>query len=234
MVSDALILSKDEWQVVLLSVKIASLAVLVTLPFGLLAAHYLARKRGPASFILENLVQLPLVLPPVITGYFLLILFSPTGPIGRWLASALSMQITFTSTGAAIAAGVISFPLMVQTMRVVFQSVDPEWEEAALVYGGGRWEAFRFVTLPLSAKGIAAGIVIAFARALGEFGATIVIAGNLPGRTRTIPTAVFTSLNRVGGDAEVIRLVCVAAILSMASLAVHSVLTRKLHQHPSH
>ncbi len=233
MPAESLILTRDEWQIVLLSVRVAVVAVLAALPFGIWSAHYLARRRGILPFALENLVQLPLVLPPVITGYVLLILLGPSGPIGRWLSGAFGIQIAFSSLGAAIASGVIAFPLMVQAMRIAFQQVNPEWEEAALVYGGGRWEAFRHVTLPLAAKGIAAGVVIAFARAVGEFGATIVIAGNLPGRTRTIPTAVFTSLHRISGESEVIRLVFVAGFLSMASLAVHSILTRRLGHQPS-
>ena len=129
-----------------------------------------------------------------------------------------------------MAAAVVSFPLMVQTMRVAFEQIDPEWEEAVYVYGGGRWAAFRHVTLPLAARGITAGVVLAFARAVGEFGATIVLAGNIPGRTRTIPLAIFTRINQVGGEEAALRLVLVAVVLSILSLLVHALLTRRLHR----
>ena len=225
-----MILSPEEWEVVALSVRVALLAVGISLPFGMAVAFILARRRSPLLFVVENLVQLPLVLPPVVTGLLLLILLGPEGFVGGWLREALGIQIAFSGFGAALAAGLLAFPLMVQTLRVAFEQIDPEWEEAAHVYGGGRWAAFRYVTLPLAARGIAAGIVLAFARAVGEFGATIVFAGNLPGRTRTIPLAVFTRINQVGGEAAALRLVLVAVLLSVLSLLVHAALTRRLHR----
>ena len=138
--------------------------------------------------------------------------------------------MAFSGIGAALAAAVVSFPLMVQTMRVAFEQIDPEWEEAVYVYGGGRWAVFRYVTLPLAARGITAGVVLAFARAVGEFGATIVLAGNIPGRSRTIPLAIFTRINQVGGEAAALRLVLVAVALSLLSLLLHAVLTRRFHR----
>ncbi len=225
-----MILSPAEWEVVVLSLRVAVAAVAVSLPFGIALAYALARRRMPLAFVVENLIQLPLVLPPVVTGLLLLILLGPEGPVGRWLEGALGLQIAFSGIGAALAAAVVAFPLMVQTMRVAFEQIDPEWEEAVYVYGGGRWAAFRHVTLPLAARGIAAGVVLAFARAVGEFGATIVLAGNIPGRTRTIPLAIFTRINQVGGEAAALRLVLIAVVLSILSLLAHALLTRRLHR----
>ncbi|MFQ5571314.1 MAG: molybdate ABC transporter permease subunit [Rhodothermales bacterium] len=223
-------LTSAEWDVIRLSLQVAGLAVGGSLPFGMALAYALARRRVPLPFFFENLIQLPLVLPPVVTGLLLLIVLGPEGPVGRWVEGTLGIQIAFGGAGAALAAAVVSFPLMVQTMRVAFEQIDPEWEEAAHVYGGGRWAVFRYVTMPLAARGVAAGVVLAFARAVGEFGATIVLAGNIPGRTRTIPLAIFTSINQVGGEAAALRLVLVAVVLSVLSLLLHVILTRRLHQ----
>ena len=225
-----MILSPDEWKIVALSLQVAGVAVGVSLPFGMAMAYALARRRMPFPFLVENLIQLPLVLPPVVTGLLLLIVLGPEGPVGRWLEGTLGIQVAFSGFGAALAAAVVSFPLLVQTMRVAFEQIDPEWEEAVYVYGGGRWAVFRYVTLPLAARGITAGMVLAFARAVGEFGATIVLAGNIPGRTRTIPLAIFTRINQVGGEAAALRLVLVAVALSLLSLLVHAVLTHRLHR----
>jgi molybdate transport system permease protein len=223
-------LTPAEWQVVWLSLQVAALAVGVSLPFGMALAYALARRRVPLRFLVENMVQLPLVLPPVVTGLLLLIVLGPEGVIGRWLESMLGVRIAFGTLGAAIAAGVVAFPLLVQPMRVAFEQINPAWEEAVYVYGGGRWAVFRYVTVPLAARGIAASVVLAFARAIGEFGATIVLAGNIPGRTRTIPLAIFTQINQVGGEAAALRLVLVAVVISVFSLLIHAALTRRLHQ----
>ncbi len=225
-----MILSPAEWEIVALSLQVAGVAVVASLPFGMALAYALARRRVPLSFLVENLIQLPLVLPPVVTGLLLLIVLGPEGPVGRWLEGTLGIQVAFSGIGAALAAAVVSFPLMVQTMRVAFEQIDPEWEEAVYVYGGGRWAVFRYVTLPLAARGITAGVVLAFARAVGEFGATIVLAGNIPGRSRTIPLAIFTRINQVGGEAAALRLVLVAVALSLLSLLLHAVLTRRFHR----
>lgn len=225
-----MMLSQEEWEAVILSVRVALLAVGVSLPFGIVVAYDLARHRRPYGFVVENLVQLPLVLPPVVTGLLLLIVLGPEGVVGGWLRDTFGLRIAFTAWGAALAAGILAFPLLVQTIRVAFEQIDPEWEEAAYVHGGSRWTAFLYVTLPLAARGIAAGTVLAFARAVGEFGATIVLAGNLPGQTRTIPLAIFTRINQIGGDAAALRLVVVAVMLSMLSLAVHAWLSRRLHR----
>ena len=225
-----MILTPDEWEVVRLSLRVAAIAVAVSLPLGVALAYGLARGALPLPFLVENLIQLPLVLPPVVVGLGLLVVLSPSGVIGRGVESAFGMQIPFTWVGAALAAAIMAFPLMVQPMRVAFEAVDPEWEEAGYVYGGGRWAVFRHVTLPLAARGLVAGLVLAFARALGEFGATIVLAGNIPGQTRTIPLAIFTRINQVGGEAAALRLVLISVALSVLSLLAHALLTRTLHR----
>lgn len=221
-------LTASEWEAVLLSLRVSAVAVLVMAPFGVGMAYVLARQRVRYSFLIDNIIQLPLILPPVVTGWVLLIVLGPEGRLGGWLQDTLGIRLAFTWFGAALAAGIVSFPLMVQTVRVAFEQIDPAWEEAAYIYGGNRLAVFRYVTVPLAGRGIAAGLVLAFGRALGEFGATIVLAGNIPGETRTMPLAIFTNLNRIGGEAAVVRLVVVAVLLSAASLFVHAVLRRKL------
>lgn len=220
-------LHPDEWAIVGLSLRVALLAVAATFPLGLALAYALARGRLRARFVVENLVQLPLVLPPVVTGLLLLVAVGPESAVGRALEAATGVRLAFSTGGAVLAAAVVAFPFLVQTMRVAFESVDPTWEEAAYVYGGTRWAAFRHVTLPLAAPGIGAAVVLAFARALGEFGATIVLAGNLPGVSRTLPLAVFTRLQRVGGEGAALRLVLVAVAISCVSVLVHAALMRR-------
>lgn len=218
----------QEWAIIALSARVAAAAVALMLIPGILTAWYLARRKSPLTFVVENLVQLPLVLPPVVTGLLLLTFLGPNGAGGRILDGFLGIDLAFTAWGAALAAGIMAFPLLVQTFRVAIEQIDPEWEEAVSVYGGGRWAAFRWVTLPLAARGVIAGIVLGFARAVGEFGATIVFAGNIPGRTQTIPLAVFTRLGQVGGEAQLIRLVLVAVGLSVLSLSIHAYLSTRL------
>ena len=219
-----MLLSPDEWGILGLSVRVALLAVLLIAIPGAFTAWYLSRRHTRVAFAVENLVQLPLVLPPVVTGLVLLVVLGPEGPIGR----ALNLSVAFTSWAAALAAGIMAFPLLVQTFRVAFEQIDPQWEEAVLVFGGGRWDAFWLVTVPVAARGVVAGIVLGFARAIGEFGATMVFAGNLPGRTQTIPLAVFSRLGQIGGEVYLVRLVLIAVLLSAVSLTAHAILTRRL------
>ena len=221
-------LTGSEWEAVQLSLRVSAVAIVLMAPFGIGVAYILARQRVRYSFLIDNIIQLPLILPPVVTGWFLLIVLGPEGAIGGWLEEALGVRLAFTWLGAALAAGIVSFPLMVQTVRVAFEQIDPAWEEAAYTYGGNRFAVFRYVTVPLAGRGIAAGLVLAFGRALGEFGATIVLAGNIPGETRTMPLAIFTNINRIGGEAAVVRLVVVAVLLSAASLLIHALLRQKL------
>ena len=221
--------TSSEWSVIVLSVRVAIIAVLVSLPLGLGVAHLLARYKNPYTFLLDNLVQVPLVVPPIVTGYVLLVVLGPEGPAGRLLENVFGIEVAFTWLGAVVAAGIVSFPLLTQSIRVALEQIDPEWEEACHVYGGGRWAVFRYITMPLAAKGIAAGVVLAFARALGEFGATIVIAGNIPEQTRTIPLAIFTEINRIGGEPQALRLVLMAVFISVVSIFIHAWLTRRFH-----
>jgi molybdate transport system permease protein len=220
----------EEWGIILLSVQVAGVAILLSLPLGIWLAHGLARDRIRLPFLVENLVQLPLVLPPVVTGFVLLLVLGPSSPVGSFLEQ-LGVTIAFTWIGAAIAAAVVSFPLLVQTIRATFEQIDPEIEQAAIVDGGTRWTIFRYVTGPLAARGVAAGTILAFARAVGEFGATIVIAGNIPGKTRTIPLAIYTAVNQADGGASALRLIAAAVFLSVGALLAYSLLTRRLYKH---
>lgn len=222
-------LGAEEWSIVLLSIKVAGAAVLLSLVPGVWLAHALARNRIRLPFIVENLVQLPLVLPPVVTGFVLLVAIGPASPIGVAL-DRIGFPVAFTWLGAAIAAAVVSFPLLVQTIRVTIEQIDPELELAAKVDGGSRWTIFLFVTAPLAYRGVAAGAILAFARALGEFGATIIVAGNIPGVSRTIPLAIYTAVNQADGTASVVRLIVAAIAISIAALAGYSVLTRRLYR----
>ncbi|NNF57457.1 MAG: ABC transporter permease subunit [Rhodothermaceae bacterium] len=203
-----------DWSALLLSLRIAGAATLLSLPLGLLLAYGLARDRVPGRFLVENVLLLPLVVPPVVTGYALLLV--------------LPRSLTFTWVAAVGAAALVGFPLLVQTARVAFESIDPDLEAAARVDGAGRWQVLRRVTGPLAARGIAAGAVLHFARALGEFGATIVVAGNIPGRTQTLPLALFARLNQVGGEGPALRLAVLAVGLSALSLLVYAALVRRL------
>ncbi len=221
--------SSSEWGIIVLSVRVAFIAVFASSPLGLGVAYVLARYKKPFVLLLDNLVQIPLVIPPIVTGYVLLIVLGPEGPVGELLEKFFGIEIAFTWLGAVVAAGIVSFPLLTQSIRVALEQIDPEWEEACYVYGGNRWAVFRFVTLPLAARGIAAGVVLAFARALGEFGATIVIAGNIPAQTRTIPLAIFTEINRIGGEPQALRLVLMGGTISVISLFIHAWLTRRFH-----
>ncbi len=221
-----MILSPQEWDVLLRSVLVALVAVCLMFPLGVWLGYRLARGRLRLSFIIENLIQLPLVLPPVVTGYALLMALGPASPIGRVLESA-NLSVAFTWIGAAVAAAVVAFPLFVNTVRVAFENIDPEIEEAVYVFGGGRWAALRLVTIPLAARGIGAAVALAFGRALGEFGATIVLAGHIPGKTATLPLAIFTELNKVDGSVE--RLVLITVALSIVVMIIYSLLVKNLH-----
>ncbi len=218
----------QEWSIILLSARVATVAIVITIIPAIMTAWYLARRRSPFTFVIENLVQLPLVLPPVVTGLILLTLLGPRGRMGSLLNNFFGLELAFTSMGAAIAAGVMAFPLIVQTFRLAIEQIDPEWAEVVSVYGGGRWAVFRWVTFPLATRGILAGIILGFARAVGEFGATIVFAGNIPGRTQTVPLAVFTKLGQVGTEASLIRLILVAVALSVLSLSIYAFLSTRL------
>jgi molybdate transport system permease protein len=217
----------EEIDAIRLSLWVASIGILASLPFGLFIAYALARWRFPGKLLLDGFVHMPLVLPPVVTGYFLLILFGRRGPIGAWLEQTFGLVFSFRWTGAALAAAVMGFPLMVRAIRLSFESTDRRLEDAARTLGANRLVTFFVVTLPLALPGIIAGLVLSFAKALGEFGATITFVSNIPGETRTLPTAIYTFTQIPGGDAGAFRLAAVAVAISLFALVISEVLARK-------
>jgi molybdate transport system permease protein len=211
-------LSPDEWIAIRLSIRIAVVATVVALPFGIAVAWLLARKNFWGKSLLDGLVHLPLVLPPVVTGYLLLISFGRRGPIGAFLADHFGVVFSFRWTGAALACGIMAFPLLVRAIRLSFESIDRKLEAAAATLGANPLRTFLTVSLPLALPGVIAGMVLCFAKALGEFGATITFVSNIPGETRTISAAIYTLTQVPGGDAAALRLVVVAIVLSLAAL----------------
>jgi len=221
------LLTIEEWHALRLSFQVALCAALLGLPFAVAIAYWLARSAVAAKWLVELLVNLPLVLPPVVVGYLLLVCFSPTGPAGSLLLAWFGVQIVFTWWAAAMASVVVSFPLMVRAMRLAFQEIDPRLEMAARSLGAGPLRSFLTVSLPLARRGLIAGCVLGFARSLGEFGATIMVAGNIEGQTRTIPLAIYSLTNRPDGLAQSWRLVGLAIILACGALCVSEWLERK-------
>ena len=220
-------LGPDEWAVVRLSLKVSAVAVGLCLPLAFALAWALARGRFSGKVILDAVVHLPLVLPPVVTGWFLLIAFGPQGPAGRWLESLLGLSFMFRWTGAALAAAVMALPLMVRAMRLSIEAVDQRLEQAAMTLGASRWRTFRTITLPLALPGVIAGVVLGFARSLGEFGATITFVSNIPGETQTLPLAIYSALQVPGAEPQVLRLVVVSVLLSLGALIVSEALARR-------
>lgn len=211
-------LSPAEWQAVRLSLRVSFWATLVSLPLGILVAHALARWTFPGKQLLNALVHLPLILPPVVTGYLLLVTFGRRGHVGQFLDEWFGIVLAFRWTGAALAAGVMAFPLMVRAIRLAIEAVDPRLEQAASTLGASRAWVFVTVTLPLCLPGIVAGSILAFAKAMGEFGATITFVSNIPGQTQTLPSAIYTFLQVPGGQSDAARLVVVAIAVAMAAL----------------
>jgi len=220
-------LTLDDWEVIRLSLKVAIVGVVLTLPVAFALAYVLARGRFPGRILLDAVVHLPLVLPPVVTGWILLILFGRAGPIGGWLDRAFGVTLMFRWTGAALAAAVMALPLMVRAMRLSIEAVDRRLEGAARSLGASPWRAFRTVTLPLSLPGVWAGLVLGFARSLGEFGATISFVSNIPGQTRTLPIAIYTALQLPDGDSTIVRLALVSVALSLGALIASEWLVRR-------
>jgi molybdate transport system permease protein len=211
-------LTPDEWTAIWLSLRIALVATLVSLPFGLAVAWLLARKDFWGKALVDGIVHLPLVLPPVVTGYLLLISFGRRGAIGAFLFDTFGITFSFRWTGAALACGVMGFPLLVRAIRLSIEAIDRRLEDAAATLGAGRMWVFATVTLPLALPGVIAGMVLCFAKALGEFGATITFVSNIPGETQTLSAAIYTYTNVPGGDAAAGRLVLVAIALALAAL----------------
>jgi molybdate transport system permease protein len=215
-------LNAETWGVVLLSLKVGGAAMVATLPIAFALAYLLARATFPGKLLVDALVHLPLVVPPVVTGWVLLLAFAPHGPFG-----ALSAFVLFRWTGAAIAAGVMALPLMVRAIRLSIEAVDRRLEQAAQTLGAGRWRVFASITLPLSLPGVLAAAVLGFARALGEFGATITFVSNVPGETETLPLAIYAALQLPGGDARVFMLSLVSVALSFVALVASELLARR-------
>ncbi len=220
-------LDATEWGIVALSLKVGGVAMLVTLPVAFALAWLLARVRFPGKVIVDAAIHLPLVVPPVVTGWMLLLAFGPNGPIGGWLQDWFGVTVLFRWTGAAIAAGVMALPLMVRAMRISIEAVDLRLENAARTLGAGRWRVFWTLTLPLSIPGVLAGAVLGFARSIGEFGATITFVSNVPGETQTLPLAIYSALQQPGADALVWRLSFVSVALSLVALIASELLTRR-------
>lgn len=213
-------LSPDEWRAVALSLRVSFWATLLSLPAGLLTAYALARWRFPGRQVLNGLVHLPLILPPVVTGYLLLLAFGRKGWVGQYLDQWFGIVLAFRWTGAALAAAVMAFPLMVRAMRLAIEAVDPKLEAAAGTLGAPPAFVFVTVTLPLILPGIIAGAILAFAKAMGEFGATITFVSNIPGQTQTLPSAIYAQLQVPGGEDQATRLVIVAIAVAMGALAL--------------
>ncbi|MFN3209622.1 MAG: molybdate ABC transporter permease subunit [Roseovarius sp.] len=220
-------LGPAEWAALALSLKVSFWAVLVSLPLAVGVAWLLARKQFPGKAVLSALVHLPLVLPPVVTGYLLLLTFGLNGAVGRMLAD-WGIVFAFRWTGAALAAAIMGFPLMVRAIRLAIEAVDPKLEQAAETLGAGRMARFRTVTLPLIAPGILAGVVLGFAKAMGEFGATITFVANIPGETQTLPSAVYAFLQVPGGEGGAIRLVVLAVVVALGAVLVSEWLARRV------
>lgn len=223
-------LSAEEWEVIALSLKVSAVAVCAALPIAFALAWLLARGRFPGRIVLDGLVHLPLVLPPVVTGWLLLLAFGNNGPAGRWLEAWFGITFMFRWTGAALAAGVMALPLMVRAIRISIEAVDRRLEDAAATLGASRARIFATITLPLALPGLLAGVVLGFARSLGEFGATITFVSNIPGETRTLPIAIYSALQMPGAEAEVARFAWIAIVLSLAALVGSEVLARRSGQ----
>ena len=220
-------LTPAEWDAIGLSLRVASVAAVVSLPFGMAVAYLLARGRFPGRALVDALVYLPLVMPPVVTGYLLLLTFGRRGPVGALLERTFGIILAFRWTGAALAAAIMGFPLMVRAMRLSIETIDRRLEAAAATLGANRAIVLATITLPLALPGILAGLVLSFARALGEFGATITFVGNIPGITQTIPSAIYTDIQTPGGDLAALRLTAIAVAIAFAALLASEALARR-------
>jgi molybdate transport system permease protein len=223
-------LSPDEWSALRISLIVALSSVVVSLPFAIGAAWLLARKRFWGRGVLDALAHVPLVLPPVVVGYVLLMLFGIRGPLGAFLYQTFGIRLVFTTGGAVLATAVMVFPLMVRAVRLSIETIDLGLDEAARTLGAGPVDRFRTVTLPLMAPGILSGVIVAFAASLGEFGAVITFASNIPGETRTLPLAIYTAIQTPGGDAAAARLATISFVLAVAGLIGSEVVARRVRR----
>jgi molybdate transport system permease protein len=224
------LMTAEEWQVLELSLRVATCCVVVSLPLGVCLGWLLARAEFRGKVLLDGLCHLPLVLPPVVTGYMLLLIFGRRGLLGGVLEHRLGIQLAFNWKGAVLASAVVGFPLMLRAIRLAIESVDPRLERVARTLGAGPLHAFFTVTLRLAAPGLIVGALLSFARSLGEFGATIAFVSNIQGETRTIPSAIFTYLNQPDGEAPAARLVLISVLLSLAAMVASETLSQRLRR----
>ncbi|SEP72473.1 molybdate ABC transporter permease subunit [Thalassovita taeanensis] len=220
-------LSPAEWQAVALSLRVSLWATALALPLAIGVALALARGHFPGKQLLNGLVHLPLILPPVVTGYLLLLTFGRRAPLGGWLYDTFGLVLAFRWTGAALAAGIMGFPLMVRAIRLAIEAVDPKLEQAAATLGASRAWVFATITLPLILPGIIAGAVLGFAKAMGEFGATITFVSNIPGQTQTLPSAIYALLQVPGAETSALKLVALSVTLAMGALLLSELLARR-------
>ena len=220
-------LTPEEWQALQLSARVAACATLLCLPAGIALAWLMARRNFPGKLLVEMLVQMPMVLPPVVPGYLLLVLLGTQGPIGSRLLSEFGITLAFTWKGAVIASAVMAFPLMVQPVRLAFRMIDTRLEQAATTLGAAPWRVWLSITLPLATPGILAGAVLCFSRSLGEFGATMAFVGNIPGETRTLPLAIYSYTHVPDGEAAAWRLACLSILLAAGALLIAHIANRR-------
>jgi molybdate transport system permease protein len=223
-------LNPDDWIALRLSLRVAAVATLAALPLAIAVATVLARGRFWGKTALDAAVHLPLVMPPVVTGYLLLLAFGRRGPVGEWLESTFGLVLSFRWTGAAGASAVMGFPLMVRAIRLSIEAIDPRLVAASATLGARPAWSYLSVTLPLAAPGILAGAILCFAKALGEFGATITFVSSIPGETRTLPSAIYAATQTPGGDATALRLTAVAVLVSVLALAASEWLARRVRR----
>jgi molybdate transport system permease protein len=228
--NDLLNLSPDEWTAVRLSIRVATVAMFASLPVGIAVAYMLARAQFPGKSIVNGIVLLPLIMPPVVTGYLLLLSFGRRGPIGAFLDEHFGIVFSFRWTGAALACAVMAFPLPVRAIRLSIESVDRRLEAAAGTLGANPFWVFLFVTLPLILPGIIAGMILCFAKAMGEFGATITFVSNIPGETQTLPSAIYTLTQIPGGESGALRLTLVSIVISMGALVISELMARRVDE----
>ena len=221
-------LSALEWEALRLSLRVAIVAVTFSLPLGILTAWVLARRQFFGKELLNGLVHLPMIVPPVVVGYVLLIVLGRRGPVGGWLFDSFGITVAFNWKGAALAAAVMAFPLMVRAIRLSMEAVDGGLEDAARTLGANPFWVFVTVTLPLVLPGILTGAILAFARSLGEFGATITFVANIPGETRTLPLALYTLTQTPGGESAALRLIGISVVLALAALIASEALARRV------
>ena len=221
-------LSPEEWSILALSLRVSLVAVAAILPVCFCIAWMLARWRFPGKLLVDALVHLPLVLPPVVTGWLLLLLFGMNGPIGRWLSDVFGIILLFRWTGAALAAAIMAVPLMVRAIRLSIEAIDTRLESAAATLGASRLRIFFTISLPLALPGVLAAIILGFARSLGEFGATITFVSDVPGETRTLPIAIYAAMQMPDGDMMVTRFAILSTMLSLGALMLSEIMVRRI------